>query len=203
MVQHNLVHWTPHGNGSVADIPEGKWLGIIKSATSNSTLIKDVEKAAKSIHRRGSESIGSVEGYAGTINCYGSGAVDPDANVVNSVTDACNALVGTSLPPLAKGSLRVWQTGQQADWHGEASYVRFSTKLLTDGFKYDITQCTQALNNFDTYCQDDSGWTRGGEITISGDIMCKCFCTCQIFSRPEAFELMKLTSSKSTRILRI
>lgn len=89
-----------------------------------------------------------------------------DTGIAGFVTDACDALVGNSVPPLVLKSLRVWQSGQLADADGIASYVRFSAKLLTDGFHYDTTLCGEALASFNNYCQKSSGTTHGGEIEV-------------------------------------
>jgi hypothetical protein len=57
------------------------------------------------------------------------------------------------------------------DWNGKASYLRFSTKLLTGGAPSTTGLCQAALQKFNDFCEGDGKQTSGGEVTVAGTTM--------------------------------
>lgn len=160
------ITWQPSGTGHFVDISEEIWYGAISDAQGGR-----LNATKRSIEARGSITVGDVGSYAASAACYGKGSIQYDTSIAGFITDACDGLVDSSLPPLVKNVLRVWQSGQLSDASGIASYVRFSTKLLTNGFQYDKTLCQEALAKFNDFCQTTSGQTHGGEIDVGKAIM--------------------------------
>lgn len=154
------ITWAPAGNGQVTDIPDDMWVAGINGAT-KAMGSSDSSLARRDLYER--SSIASIAGYAASAACYGSGSYDMDSTLTGLVTGACDGLVDSTLPPLYKNVIRLWASPQIIDGSGAAAYVKFTAKLLTDGFQYDTSLCQDALNSFGDYCQDGNGKTQGGK----------------------------------------
>lgn len=194
--QHGLIAWQPavSGNltGNVTTILEDIWEAGIAGAMAS--LGNFSHHPIPSLHKRHQrrnwkEAVGNIAGYAGEASCYVSGSVDTGDDITGYAVQACDALVGNAAPPLVKNALKVFQTASMPDFNNVASYVRFSTKLLTTGFGYTEAMCTDALQSFSNICEKTSGRTYGGEITVGDAVMCKCFQHRWLLASKSLFEL--------------
>ena len=95
-----------------------------------------------------------IQGLAADLSCYGRGAVAQDAEIEAFAIQACDALVGASVPKPAVKALQVWQSADFADVNGNAGYLRFSFELLNAIQAMPTTTvCQAAMNEFTSFCQ--------------------------------------------------
>ncbi len=119
--------------------------------------------------KRGTPNNGNIAGYAVTKTvCYNGGALATDDDITQFAVDACDALVGNTLPPLAQNALRIWQSVQQTDVNGLASYIRYGVRLLKPTTIADTSLCQAAVDAFNNYCQNGNGDSNGGELDVGG-----------------------------------
>jgi len=163
VVQHlqdsNVVTWKPAGNGHYVDIHVDS-LNKAMAATGVSNFNKT---------KRDTPNDGSVSGYTVTqAVCYNGGALATDNDITQFAVSACDALVGNLLPPLAQNTLRIWQSAQQADVNGLASYIRFGVRFLNPTTIADTSLCQAAIDAFNSYCQNGPSESQGGELDVGG-----------------------------------
>ena len=157
--KNGKVDWQAAGDGHYADIPIDQW----EAAKAN------VSSTGISPRNYGGE-LSNVLGWAAEVSCYGEGAMSLDTTISGFVIDACDALVGNSVPPLVQNALRVWNTPVIPDANGFAHYLRFSAQLLRPQSISSTSLCQAAFSKFKDYCQDDRSKTQGGEFTIGDNI---------------------------------
>ena len=155
------VNWQSAGDGHYVDIHEDSYNKAL-AAVGESKSNKD---------RRGTPNSGTISGYKVTkAVCYNGGALATDNTITQFAVSACDGLLGSTLPPLAVNTLRIWQSSQQADVNGLASYIRYGVKLLGPTTVADTSLCQAALDAFNNYCQNGPNESNGGELDV-GDVV--------------------------------
>ncbi|KAL9082577.1 MAG: hypothetical protein Q9165_008857 [Trypethelium subeluteriae] len=156
------LEWKPYGNGRYCDIPSNIWqqaVANVSSGAASQTLKK----------RKGGGTTGTIQGYAGKIGCYSSGAQMGLNQINDQIVNGCENLLASSLPPLVVNSLRIWNSPTLSDWQGKASYLRFGVEILTSGAPANTGICQAALEKFNDFCEGNGQQSRGGEVTVGDD----------------------------------
>lgn len=147
----------------MVSIEEGTWDQGVERVLANSSLRRR-STGDSSIHSR-AVTTGLIDGFAGSIKCYGSGSSASDTKISSFVVQACDALVDNLLPPAgkaaAKGAYLLWTSGT-------SDYVKFGAKLLTNSWAaVNTTMCQDAFQAYNDYCQEDgSSSTKGGVLSM-------------------------------------
>ncbi|KAL9084578.1 MAG: hypothetical protein Q9165_008003 [Trypethelium subeluteriae] len=179
---NNHITWKAVGKGHYVDIPKPLWQASVANVTNNAQSNVDISKPLR--HKRDVDGgdTGPISGYSGNVMCYYGGAQMGLGTLDDWIVDGCEALLSNTLPPLAVNALRVWNTASVNDFNGLASYIRFSTELLSDGAPSNTGLCQAAMHAFDNFCEGSSN-TQGGEVTVGGatkynmdptDLDCNC-----------------------------
>ena len=157
-----IIQWKPAGKGLYADIPD--------DAFDKAVTAVGETRASANLDKRGTPNDGAIGGYSVTKQvCYGSGSISEDSVVAQYAFDACDGLIGATVPALPLKVLRIWQSAQQPDLAGQASYIRYGIRLLADNTITTPSLCQSAFQAFNNYCQKKgaAAETQGGELDIS------------------------------------
>ena len=161
---NDQIAWRPAGKGAYTDIPHDVLLQALDA-------VGESKPTTNLVARKKAPNDGAILGFAVTkAACYHRGSISQDNVVTQWAVDACDGLIGATLPPLAVNSLRIWQSAQAADLAGQASYIRFGIKLLKDTTINSPSLCQAAFEAFENYCQDGNAETKGGELDV-GDMI--------------------------------
>lgn len=137
--------WTNMHGGNVATISKADW-----DAADHHNSKKRSNLQARGYSQKG----GDVQGNTQKFDCYGRGALAQDSQISAFAIQACDALVGLTVPKPLVDALKVWQSPGFADATGTLGYLRFSYQLLTDAPNASPSLCNAALQSFQNFCQD-------------------------------------------------